>query len=255
MKRMMTAAMFALLLLTAAGAQETPTGTEEKKESAAADKTDDKPAEKKANARPAEWKYPKEPYDDADVASMAEKCVLLETEKGDIRLEMFPESAPETVRNFLNLAATGAFDTTTFSRVVPGFVIQGGDLYTSQNLTNDLKWRAVKMIPDEPNQIRHEKGIVSMARGEEPNTAATSFFILLGTASYLDGKFAAFARVVEGYEVVETINEMPVENETPKEPVRLRKASVTPCPAAADESETSAPPAEPAEPSKEPARR
>ena len=69
---------------------------------------------------------------------MAAQCVKFETEAGVIKMEMFPESAPESVRNFLNLAAIGAFDTTTFSRVVPGFVIQGGDLYTSDKLTAEL---------------------------------------------------------------------------------------------------------------------
>src|SRR5262245_47289967 len=75
----------------------------------------------KANARPAETPVPgAEPFDRADVKVMASKCVRLETEAGDIEMEFFPESAPESVRNFLNLTAIGAFDTTTFSRVVPG---------------------------------------------------------------------------------------------------------------------------------------
>lgn len=92
------------------------------------------PAEKepaKTNARPAPTppKAPAEPFDNADVKTMAAACVTLDTEAGVIVLEMYPELAPETVRNFLNLAAIGALDNTTFSRVVPGFVIQGGDLY------------------------------------------------------------------------------------------------------------------------------
>src|SRR5690349_9375274 len=86
----------------------------------------------KANARPTASPTPAaaEPYDKADVATMALKCVLLSTEAGDIEMELFPESAPETVRNFLNLVAIGAYDMTTFSRVVPGFVDQGGNIWT-----------------------------------------------------------------------------------------------------------------------------
>ncbi|MDQ3635512.1 MAG: peptidylprolyl isomerase [Acidobacteriota bacterium] len=185
----------------------------------------------KANQRPSEPAVKPEPFDGVDVKTMAAKCVVFETEKGNIKMEMFPESAPNTVRNFLNLVTTNALDTTTFGRVVPDFVIQGGDLWSSKNLTNDLKWRAVRTIPDEPNLIKHERGILSMARSEEPNSATTSFFILLREAATLDGKFAAFGRVTQGMEIVEEINNLPVENEKPKEPVRINKAKIEPCPA------------------------
>lgn len=171
-----------------------------------------------------------EPYDKADVKTMAAKCVRLETEAGDIEIELYPESAPESVRNFLNLTATGAFDTTTFNRVVPGFVIQGGDLYTREGkITMAMGVRARRPVPDEPNKILHERGVVSMARGDEPNSASTHFFILLMSAPYLDGKFAAFGRVTRGMNVVELINKAPVAGEKPDKPVRLQKASVVVC--------------------------
>lgn len=192
----------------------------------------EKKVAKKTNERPVEREKKKEPFDDIDVKTMATKCVLLATEKGDVKLEMYPEVAPETVRNYLNIVAIGALDTTVFGRVVPGFIIQGGDLYTSEKLTNDLRWRAVENIPDEPNEIRHERGIISMARSEEPNSASTSFFILLKTATTLDGTFAAFGKVIEGLEVVETINKMDVENEKPKKPVRIKTATIETCAAA-----------------------
>jgi len=161
---------------------------------------------------------------------MALQCVKLETEAGDIELEMFPESAPESVRNFLNLAATRAFDTTTFTRVVPNFVIQGGDLYSREGkITGDLGLRARKTIPDEPNKILHARGILSMARSSEPNTATTNFFILVADAPSLDGTFAAFGRVTKGMDIVDAINKMPVENEKPAKPVRISRASVVVC--------------------------
>lgn len=196
------------------------------------------PAEKepaKINPRPAPTppKAPAEPYDKADVKTMAALCVTLDTEAGVIVLEMYPELAPETVRNFLNLAAIGALDNTTFSRVVPGFVVQGGDLYTNEKITTPFKWRALRKIKDEPNKIIHEKGVLSMARPTEPDSASTHFFILLKPAPTLDGTFAAFGRVIKGIEVVEAINKMPVVEEKPEKPVRIRKATVGACPAPA----------------------
>ncbi|NNF00258.1 MAG: peptidylprolyl isomerase [Pyrinomonadaceae bacterium] len=199
---------------------------------------DEKKTAVKVNKRPQDPPKKPEPFDKADVKTMAAKCVTLNTEKGKVEIELFPESAPESVRNFLNLVATKALDTTTFSRVVPNFVIQGGDLYTSQNLTIDLKWRAVRTIPDEPSLIKHERGIVSMARGEEPNSASTSFFILVSKAETLDNKFAAFGRVIKGMDVVDAINKMSVENETPKEPVRITTAVVSSCNTAEENSES-----------------
>lgn len=183
--------------------------------------------EKKSNKRPVET-VKGDPFDKADVKTMAAQCVTLETAEGNIELEMFPESAPESVRNFLNLSATGAFNTTTFSRVVPDFVIQGGNLSTSEKWSNELAAKQ-KNIPDEPSQIKHERGILSMARTSEPNSGTTHFFILLREASTLDGTFAAFGRVTKGMDVVEKINKMPVENEAPKNPVKINKAVVAAC--------------------------
>jgi peptidyl-prolyl cis-trans isomerase B (cyclophilin B) len=160
---------------------------------------------------------------------MAMSCVRLETEQGNISLEMFPESAPETVRNFLNLTSIGAFDTTAFSRIVPGFIVQGGNIATRETRTNEMTRRAYRTIPDEPSQIKHERGIVSMARGDEPNTASSNFFILVGSGSHLDGTFAAFARVTSGMDVVDAINKMSVENEKPEKPVKIKRALIEPC--------------------------
>jgi peptidyl-prolyl cis-trans isomerase B (cyclophilin B) len=185
---------------------------------------------KKSNARPAEAPGPTEPFDKADVKMMASRCVTLDTESGLIQIELYPESAPESVRNFLNLAAIGAFNTTTFSRVVPGFVVQGGNIWTREGgVSLELGRRARKTIPDEPNKILHERGVVSMARSDEPNSASTNFFILVDAASYLDGKFAAFGRVTKGMEVADAINKAPVDGEKPVKPVRIKKAEVIDC--------------------------
>ncbi len=189
----------------------------------------------KINARPMPTPVAAaEPFDGADVKTMAGKCVKLETEAGDIEIELYPESAPESVRNFLNLTATGLFDTTTFGRVVPGFVIQGGSIWTRDGgVSMEMGRRAKRPVPDEPNKILHERGVVSLARGDEPNSATTHFFILVAAASYLDGKFAAFGRVTRGMDVVDAINKAAVENEKPAKPVKIKKAGVQTCAAPA----------------------
>lgn len=187
-------------------------------------------AQGKANARPTPAPNA-EPFDKADVKTMAGQCVTLETESGVIELEMYPEHAPESVRNFLNLAATGLLDGTTFSRVVPNFVIQGGDMWSREGgkVTREIGIRARKTIPDEPNKILHERGILSMARADEPNTATTHFFILVKEAPSLDGKFAAFGRVTRGMETVDAINKANVTDEKPEKPVKIKKATVAAC--------------------------
>ncbi len=96
-------------------------------------------------------------------------------------------------------------------------------------MTKAMGERARRTIPDEPNKILHERGIVSMARADEPNTATTNFFILVAAAPFLDNKFAAFGRVTNGMEVVDAINKAPGADEKPDKPVRIKKAIVTNC--------------------------
>ena len=187
-------------------------------------------APKKVNPRPATATptSPSEPFEGASVEKMSQ-CVTLDTEQGLIVIEMLPTKAPETVRSFLNLAATGTLNTTTFSRVVKGFVIQGGNLSTSEKWGAALVARMGRKLPDEPSDIKHVRGIVSMARGDEPNSATTHFFILVGDGPHLDGKFAAFGRVTRGLEIADAINRADAQGETPLVPVRIKVASVTPC--------------------------
>src|SRR5690606_35022040 len=133
------------------------------------------PDAKKSNTRP-DPPAAKEPFDNAAVSEMAKQCVSLDTAAGLIVIEMYPESAPESVRNFLNLAATGLLDTTTFSRVVPNLVIQGGDLYTREGeLARAGGLGARKISPDEPDAIRPDRGAIPVARGDEPDNAAPPF--------------------------------------------------------------------------------
>src|SRR5215207_2180065 len=186
------------------------------------------PAAKK-NARPAGEAEAAEPFDKLTPEQMAGRCVTLETEAGDIVVEVLSEAAPEAARNFLNLAATGAFDTTTFSRVVKDFVVQGGNVATRETLTPELIRRASRKVPDEPNPVKHLRGVVSLARPAEANAATTHFFILLNDSPHLDGTFAAFGRVRTGMEVVDKIAAGELDGDKPKNPVRIRRAKVAQC--------------------------
>lgn len=190
--------------------------------------TKQEPPPAKKNARP-EAEAAAEPFDKATVEEMSKQCVTLDTEAGQIVVEMLAEAAPETVRNFLNLSATGAYDTTTFNRVVRGFVVQGGNLSTREKLTPELARRASRTVVDEPNAVKHVRGVVSMARSDKPNSATTHFFILVGDAPHLDGTFAAFGRVARGMEAVDAMNNAETDGEKPKHPVRLNRATVAPC--------------------------
>ncbi|HVF66920.1 MAG TPA: peptidylprolyl isomerase [Pyrinomonadaceae bacterium] len=230
MTRLLMLALSAACLVGAARAQDAPVQEQlpeaQKKPEMVTPplKRNTRPAEVEANAKP-------EPFDKATAEHMSKQCVTLATEEGTIEIEMLAEAAPESVRNFLNLSASGAYDTTVFSRVVKGFVIQGGDLQTREKMTIELARRATRRVPDEPSAVKHVRGVVSMARAEEPDSATTHFFILAGDAPHLDGTFAAFGRVRSGMDVVDKINGAELEGEKPKKPVRLTRATVAPCPA------------------------
>jgi peptidyl-prolyl cis-trans isomerase B (cyclophilin B) len=183
----------------------------------------------KPAATPVQKAAAAEPFEGAAVAKMSGQCVTLDTEAGEIVIEMLPAVAPESARNFLNLAATGALDTTTFSRIVKDFIIQGGNLSTGEKWDVEMSKRMARKLPDEPSDVKHVRGIVSMARGEEPNTASTHFFILVGDGPHLDGKFAAFGRVLKGIEVADAINHASVEGDKPVTAVKIKRAAVAAC--------------------------
>jgi cyclophilin family peptidyl-prolyl cis-trans isomerase len=168
------------------------------------------------------------PFAEATVGEMQNHQVRLVTTFGDISIELLPEKAPETVRNFLRLAKAGLYDDTVWHRVVAGFVIQGGDVSTRTiPLTPEQAAKYVKNLQPEFNDLKHEKGVVSMARAEALDSASTSFFICLAPQPSLDGKYTAFGRVVVGLEVVDKIGAAPVfDNEKPKERIDLLRAEV-----------------------------
>jgi cyclophilin family peptidyl-prolyl cis-trans isomerase len=165
------------------------------------------------------------PFSTESPADLATFRAVLETSSGPITIEFFPDKAPEHVRNFLRLASAGVFDATAFHRVVRGFVIQTGSL-TSRGALTEKQQKLVHNLQPEFNDTKHVKGIVSMARGDDPASATTSFFIVTGDGSSLDGKYTAFGRVVDGMSVVEAIEQTPVNGEAPVTRVELKTVRV-----------------------------
>jgi peptidyl-prolyl cis-trans isomerase B (cyclophilin B) len=161
-----------------------------------------------------------EPFSTETAAELAKYRAVLETSSGPVTIELFPDKAPEHVRNFLRLAESGVFDGTAFHRVVRGFVVQTGALNTRGPLT-EKQQKFVHPLKPEFSDTKHVKGIISMARGDDPASATTSFFIVTGDASSLDGKYTVFGRVVDGLPVVDTIEQAAVNGETPLTRIEL----------------------------------
>jgi cyclophilin family peptidyl-prolyl cis-trans isomerase len=155
------------------------------------------------------------------------KTVTLKTTLGSIRIEMEPDWAPNHVRNFLKLVSTGWYDGTAFHRLVKGFVLQGGMPNTRTGAQTHPADRWVHTIKGEFHaDIKHVRGIVSMARTDDPDSATTSFFLMLGDAPSLDGQYSAFGRVVAGMEVLDAFEKEEVDGETPKRRLELIDATI-----------------------------
>ena len=169
-----------------------------------------------------------EPFASASADEMARQRVVLETSLGSITFELFPHRAPNHVRQFLRMAAAGVFDGTSFHRVVPGFVIQGGYVTTRKEPLDERQQSYVRTLEPEFNATKHERGTLSMARGAELASATSSFFIVLAPAESLDGKYTAFGRVVSGMDVVEKIEGVPREGEAPTTRIDVTRAQVVP---------------------------
>jgi peptidyl-prolyl cis-trans isomerase B (cyclophilin B) len=166
------------------------------------------------------------PFTQETTEELTQYRVVMQTARGNIVIEMYADKAPNHVRHFLRLAAAGAYDKTAFHRIAPGFVIQAGDLNTRSEPVSQAAQKHVVKIRAEINDVKHRAGIVSMARGDEIDSALTSFFIVLGDQPALDGTYTVFGRVAEGMDVVEKIAATPTENERPKERVDIYSMKV-----------------------------
>ena len=159
-------------------------------------------------------------------AELAAFRAVLDTTHGRIAIDLYPDRAPNHVRNFLRLVDAGVYDGVAFHRVVPGFVIQSGHLPTRREPLGDRQQRFVRNLEPEFSATRHVRGIVSMARLDDPASASTSFFIVTATAPALDGVYTVFGVVVEGLDVVDRIEAAPTEGETPVKRIEIVDAEV-----------------------------
>lgn len=168
----------------------------------------------------------KQPFADTPVSEL-HRTVTMKTTLGTIRIEMKPEWAPNHVRNFLMLTDTGWYNGTAFFRVVKGFVAQGGmgDSRSADAEQPGDRW--VHTVRGEfRDDVKHERGIVSMARGDDPDSASTSFFLMLGTAPHLDGKYSAFGKVIEGMDVLDAFEKLELNGEAPISRVEILSAVI-----------------------------
>ena len=151
--------------------------------------------------------------------------IVIEMENGaEIKLELDATAAPKTVANFEKLVSEGFYDGLTFHRVIPGFMIQGGDPLgngmggAKENVVGEFRANGYR------NSLKHTRGVISMARAFDPNSASSQFFIMHADAPHLDGQYAAFGKVVSGIEAVDEIASIPTDyNDRPKIAVRMKR--------------------------------
>ncbi len=154
--------------------------------------------------------------------------VTIEMENGNmIKVELYPSVAPETVKNFVSLVSQGFYDGLIFHRVIPQFMIQGGDPDgtgmggSKQTIRGEFSGNGFK------NDLKHDRGIISMARTSAPNSASSQFYIVVKASSHLDGQYASFGKVIEGMEEVDRIVSVQRDRgDKPLEDQRMKKVTV-----------------------------
>jgi peptidyl-prolyl cis-trans isomerase B (cyclophilin B) len=158
-------------------------------------------------AAPARSEDKKEEKKDTAAMSEPKEVAVIKTSEGEMVAEFWPDVAPKTVENFKKLAKSGFYDGTAFHRVIKGFMIQGGDPLTKDESkkgrwgTGDPGYK----IDAEFNKKSHERGVLSMARSQDPNSAGSQFFICHGAPKFLDGQYTAFGKLIKGDDVLEKI--------------------------------------------------
>ena len=140
-------------------------------------------------------------FSQEEIDEMKQKAVIISMNSGTFFIELFPEEAPNTVHNFLELVESGYYDGTIFHRIIPGFMIQGGDPNTKDPDSDRSLWGQGGpgyQINEEFSTFQHDRGIVSMARSNHPDTAGSQFFIVHKDSNHLDGEYTVFGRLVPG---------------------------------------------------------
>ena len=168
----------------------------------------------------------KQDFMNMDAAQLADWRVVMTTTAGEMEMEFWPETAPNHVRNFLDLCQAGFYDGVVFHRVIPGFMIQGGDP------TGTGTGGGPRRLKAEFSQRPHKKGVLSMARSSDPNSASCQFFVMHDTSPHLDGQYSAFGVVVRGLEVVDAIAKTRTgPGDRPVAKQEIKSAKVVPAPA------------------------
>ena len=162
------------------------------------------------------------------MSDYTDKVAELHTTAGEIDIRFFPDVAPNHVKNFIDLANKGFYNGTKFHRVIPGFMIQGGDPNTKSNDTSS--WGtggSGKNVAAEFNTISHKRGIVSMARASDPNSASSQFFIVVKDSPFLDRQYTVFGQVTKGMEVADKIVNAPGDaSDRPNNPTTIEKVVI-----------------------------
>ena len=159
-----------------------------------------------------------------------DKVAEVKTSKGDIHIRFFPDVAPNHVKNFIDLAQKGFYNGTKFHRTIPGFMIQGGDPNTKTPNTNTWGMGGSdNRLQAEFNAVPHKRGIVSMARSQDPNSASSQFFIVVADSQFLDNQYTVFGQVTKGMEVADAIVSAPRgAQDRPNDPVTINSITIRP---------------------------
>ncbi len=169
-----------------------------------------------------------EPFRDASIDELR-RTVTLKTTLGTLKIKMEPDWAPNHARHFLMLTQTGWYNGAAFHRIAKGFVVQGGTGETRASGPSHPADRWVHPLKGEfRDDVKHVRGIVSMAHGDDPNSATASFFLMLGDAPHLDGQYSAFGRIVEGIDVLAAFEKEETDAETPKRRLEIIEAAIDP---------------------------
>lgn len=154
--------------------------------------------------------------------------IVIEMEGGkEIEIELYPEAAPITTKNFEKLVSEGFYDGLIFHRVIPGFMIQGGDPLGNGMGGSDENIKGEFLANGHNNPIKHTRGVISMARAYDKNSASSQFFIMHADAPHLDGQYAAFGKVVSGMDTVDEIASVPTDySDRPKIAMRMKRVYI-----------------------------
>jgi len=179
---------------------------------------------------PATATVPKAGEEEKPMSNYENKVAELHTTSGEIDIRFFPDKAPNHVKNFIDLAEKGFYNGSKFHRVIPGFMIQGGDPNTKT--PNTSSWGmggSGKNVKAEFNNVSHKRGIVSMARSNDPNSASSQFFIVVKDSTFLDKQYTVFGQVTKGMDVADKIVSAPRNaQDRPDSPVSITSIKIRP---------------------------